>query len=83
MSPEITVMMPRPPIWIRQRMTACPKMLHEVTVGTTTRPVTHVAVVEVKSASIKGVKLPVADDIGSMSKSAPIKIAAMKLSNII
>ena len=58
-------------------------MLHDVTVGITTRPVTQTEVVAVNSASMKAVALPLAELIGIHNKTVPIKIAARKLSIII
>lgn len=45
----------------------CPNKLHADTVGTTTRPVTHVAVVAVNSASINGVVCPLDELIGKVN----------------
>ena len=61
----------------------CPKTLQEETVGVTTRPVTQVEVVAVKSASKKEVGFPSAELMGSESNTAPINIAIKKLNNII
>ena len=57
-------------------------MLHVDTVGTTTSPVTHVAVVAVKRASINGTHSPEAELMGSISKRVPHRIAKRKLSKI-
>ena len=65
------------------KITICPKILHEVTVGTTTSPVTQVDVVAVKRASIKAAGFPSAELMGSESKNAPVRIVTKKLSNII
>ena len=61
----------------------CPKILQEETVGVTTKPVTQVGVVAVKSASKKGVAFPSAELMGSESNTAPINIVIKKLNNII
>ena len=61
----------------------CPKTLQEETVGVTTRPVTQVEVVAVKSASKKEVGFPSAELMGSESNTAPINIVIKKLSNMI
>ena len=58
-------------------------MLQYETVGVTTNPVTQVEVVAVKSASKKGVAFPLAELMGSESKTAPINITIKKLSNMI
>ena len=78
----IIVMIPRPPICIRIKMTICPNKLHADTVGTTTSPVTHVAVVAVNNASINGVACPLAELIGKVNYILPAKIAIKKLSKI-
>ena len=52
-------------------------------VGATTKPVTQVEVVAVNSASIKGVALPLAEQIGRQSKAVPTSIAPKKLNSII
>ena len=45
------VINPKPPIWIKSAMTACPKPVKAVPVSTTASPVTVTAEVEVNSAS--------------------------------
>ena len=77
------VITPSPPIWMRTRITACPKILQDETVGVTTKPVTQVEVVAVKSESKNGVGFPLAELIGRERSSVPISIAAKKLNNII
>ena len=57
----------------------CPKTLQEEKVGVTTRPVTQVEVVAVKSASKKEVGFPSAELMGSERNTAPINIAIKKL----
>ena len=57
----------------------CPKTLQEETVGVTTRPVTQVEVVAVKSASKKEVGFPSAELMGSESNTAPIHAAPASL----
>ncbi len=42
---------PRPPSWMSSRIHACPQTVNTRAVSTTTRPVTHTALVAVKSAS--------------------------------
>ena len=53
------------------------------TVGSVTRPVTHVDVVAVKSASRKGTLLPVAELMGNDKRMLPIKITPKKLSKMV
>jgi len=71
-------MRPRPPSWIRTRITICPKSVKEEPVSRTVRPVTQTAEVEVKRASIKEISPDVVEK-GSMSRNAPASIAVMKL----
>ena len=70
-------MMPRPPAWIKHRMTSCPNRLKAVPVSTTTRPVTQLADTEVNSASTNARLRPVAA-AGSISKPVPAAISAAK-----
>ena len=58
-------------------------MLQVDTVGNVTSPVTQVAVVAVKSASIYGTAIHFAELIGNAKSKLPIKIVTRKLSNII
>jgi hypothetical protein len=83
MKPDIIVITPRPPICISTKITICPKTLHDEKVGVTTKPVTHVDVVAVNSASKKGVVSPLAELIGNDNNIAPISIAIRKLNKII
>ena len=82
-SPDIMVMIPRPPICMRSRMTICPNMLHVDTVGSVTSPVTQVEVVAVKSASRYGAASPLAELIGNAKRPLPTRIVKRKLSNMI
>jgi hypothetical protein len=59
-------------------MTICPNVVKYVPVSTTTSPVTHVAEVAVKSASINGSGSPLADAIGSDNNTAPSKMINAK-----
>ena len=77
------VIKPRPPIWIRTNKTSCPKMLQWVKVSTRTRPVTQVALVEVKRAVINGVHSPFRLETGSIRSMVPIKMSNRKPSAII
>ena len=72
------VMRPRPPSWIKNRTTVWPNMLKWLPVSTTTRPVTHTALVAVNKASMGLMPLPVALT-GRASKTAPTKIVRQKL----
>ena len=47
----MTVMNPSPPIWMRMRITTCPKPVHLRNVSAVTNPVTQVEDVAVNSAS--------------------------------
>jgi len=77
------VMIPRPPICMRSRMTICPNTLHVDTVGSVTSPVTQVDVVAVKSASRYGTASPLAELIGNAKRPLPMRIVTRKLSNMI
>jgi len=66
-----------------RRMTACPNMLQEEAVVMVTSPVTHVAVVAVKSASIYGTGVPLAELTGRERRRLPIIIVTRKLRRII
>ena len=52
MNHAISVTTPSPPIWISTRITAWPKVLQAVAVGSVTSPVTQAEVAAVNSASI-------------------------------
>ena len=78
-----TTIIPNPPICIRIKITSWPKNDQWVAVSTTTRPVTHIAEVEVKIQVKKSVGLPVLLEIGSDNKKAPKKIAIKKLPSIV
>ena len=58
-------------------------MLHAVTVGTTTSPVTQVEVVAVNNAVVNVAGVSSAELMGSINKSVPAMITAKKLSRII
>ena len=66
--------MPSPPICIKHKITHFPNKLQYVAVFLTTRPVTHVAEVDVNKASLKDVAFPFACEIGSISSSVPKSI---------
>lgn len=68
---------------LKHKIITCPNVLHVDTVGTVTRPVTHVAVVAVNNASIKLTLCPFAVLIGKQSKAVPARIANKKLSKMI
>jgi hypothetical protein len=55
-------------------MTSCPNELKAFPVSTTTRPVTHVAEVDVKRASTNPSAFPV-DAAGNISKAVPIAMS--------
>lgn len=70
--------MPSPPICIKHKITHFPNKLQYVAVFLTTRPVTHVADVDVNKASLKDVAFPFACEIGSISSSVPKSIRHKK-----
>lgn len=72
----ITVITPRPPIWIRIIMTSCPKKVQYVAVSYTTNPVTQTHDVDVNSALINGVHCPDWLANGVVSNNAPNTIIA-------
>ena len=82
-SPDIMVMIPRPPICMRSRMTICPNTLQVDTVGIVTSPVTQVELVAVKSASRYGTASPLAELIGNAKSPLPMRMVTRKLSNMI
>ena len=71
-------MRPRPPSWIKNKTTVWPNMLKWLPVSTTTRPVTHTALVAVNKASMGLMPLPVVLT-GRASKTAPTKMVRQKL----
>ncbi len=71
-------MMPKPPAWIRSRMTIWPNGLQCVAVSSTVSPVTQAALVAVKSASIGRVAMPLAAAIGSMRSAVPTAMRTTK-----
>jgi hypothetical protein len=75
-SSVVLVMNPKPPSWIRTRITACPKGLQCVAVSTGTSPVTHTADVATNSAITGDVHSRSLDDTGSMRRQVPTKIIA-------
>jgi hypothetical protein len=77
------VIMPSPPNCISSNITDWPKIEKKLPVSFTTRPVTHTALVLVKSASINEMGWPKFVDTGRHKRSAPIKLAARKLTTII
>ena len=71
-------MKPMPPIWISTRITSCPMILQCLKVSNTTRPVTQVALVAVKSESRKLVHCPSLEENGRLSIIAPDNIVRKK-----
>ena len=72
------VINPSPPIWIRHKITACPKSVQCVNVSTTIRPVTQVALVAVNSADKNVVVSPGFVDHGSSNNRVPMSIMIKK-----
>jgi hypothetical protein len=73
----VNVIMPRPPIWIRQMIIIFPRGVKNVAVSTTIRPVTHTALTEVKNESRKVNGRVWA--FGNINKPEPIKMMIRKL----
>ena len=71
-------MIPKPPTWMRSKITACPNPDQYVPVSTVARPVTQTAEVAVNSASSNGALSPVALDQGNISRPVPTAIAPAK-----
>ena len=71
-----TDMKPRPPIWIRHKITICPKSVHWVQVSKRDSPVTQVAEVAVNKAGRKPQDTPPREAAGRHSSPAPSKIMA-------
>ena len=74
---------PIPPIWISEIITNWPNKVQWVAVSKTIKPVTHVALVAVKSASMKLVLWELVAEIGSISKKVPVSITPRKPNRII
>jgi hypothetical protein len=66
------VIIPRPPMNIRKRIVASPKMVHVVAVFTKVNPVTHAAEVAVKRAILKDTVESGAWERGSNNNSVPM-----------
>ena len=82
-SESAAVTTPMPPIWIRNRMTACPKGDQWVTVSRTTSPVTQTAEVAVNRQSENPVPACSMSETGSISKSVPTRIISTNPSAMI
>ena len=80
-NPVVKVISPKPPIWINNSITTCPKALHWDHVSNTVRPVTQVLEVAVKRASIN-VGEVLRCDMGSINNKVPAMIIIKKLSTI-
>ena len=68
-----------PPICIMTRMTSWPKRDQFVYVSAMISPVTHVALVEVNSASNGLVHCPIREDTGRQSRTVPVRMTRIKL----
>ena len=55
-NPNIIVIIPKPPIWIKNNIIIWPNTLHVDTVGSVTSPVTQTDVVAVKSGTVTEVR---------------------------
>ena len=74
---QVNVITPNPPICIRIRIIIIPIGVKVVGISTVLNPVTHVALVDTKSASINGKPLYV--ERGNISIPAPMNIMMKKL----
>ena len=74
----MTVITPRPPIWMPARSTQRPKTDQWVAVSTTTRPVTQTALVAVNSAVSGSVHVPARLEAGSISSRVTSAMIAAK-----
>jgi hypothetical protein len=72
------LMMPRPPSWMRSRITVRPNADHPVAVFTAVRPVTQTALVALNSTSTSETPRPSAAAYGRRRSSAPVRMAARK-----
>lgn len=70
-------MIPKPPTWIKKRITISPNKVKELPVSITANPVTVVAEAAVNKASIQDIECVVA--IGSFNKNVPSKIKQNKI----
>ena len=69
------VVIPRPPSWMSVRTTNWPKRVSSEPISMTESPVTHVALVAVKSAATGANPLPLVLAAGSVSRNVPIRMA--------
>ena len=79
----VSVISPRPPIWIKNNITNWPKTLQWVPVSTTTNPVTQVADVAVNNASKKLIVSPYFDAIRKQRSIVNNNTTIKKLDTII
>ena len=74
----MTVIKPRPPNWMRSKITACPKKDHVWQVSTMTSPVTQVAEVAVNNAVKSPTLSPLRVEMGRLSSSVPSRMMPPK-----
>ncbi len=74
------VMIPNAPIWMRIKITICPKSVKWLPMSTTLSPVTQVALVAVNRESMKEVFWPETEAVGIIKSTAPNTITSAKLS---
>lgn len=74
---EVKVNIPIPPNCIKTKIIDCPTVVKSRAVSTTVSPVTHTALVEVKSALVNEIPLVVA--LGSINRKAPAMAKMKKL----
>jgi hypothetical protein len=72
------VMIPNPPVWIRNIVITCPTRERSFPVSMTTRPVTQTAEVEVKRASTNR-RFPMVAEKGNHRRIPPVRMTATKL----
>ena len=76
---EENVIKPRPPVWIKIRITVLPKLDHWVNVSFVVNPVTHVDDVAVNKQSKKEAFSPLFEEMGNIKRKVPTKIIVTKL----
>ncbi len=73
------VIIPNPPIWIRNNITSWPKIEKSTAVSRTISPVTHVPLVAVNKASTNLRECPSGVMSGNVNKTVPITMTLAKL----
>ena len=73
------VMIPKPPIWMRARMTTWPLKEKTLEMSTVARPVTQVAEADMKSASTSPMSYPLFKTQGRARRYVPVRMTPRKL----